>query len=185
MNPKTVEFLAKKVAATSGDARTFLELVSSAIEECRENLPPSKLAAELTQPVVKLPHAMMAVKKQNPKITDLIKSLTRYEQFTLICGVHLARILGNKQVKPASIRRLVVEAIDTGNELSLEEFKGVVERLIDSGLLKISGRFKMDNPISFDLQLEDVECALEDTFNDAFHQRIVERIQSVNVDSLI
>ena len=46
MNPKTVEFLAKKVAATSGDARTFLELVSSAIEECRENLPPSKLAAD-------------------------------------------------------------------------------------------------------------------------------------------
>lgn len=184
VHTKAVELLAKKVAATSGDARTFLELITCAIEVCQEQLPAAKLEAELIEPVVKIPHAMAVVRKQNPKMSYLIDSLTGMEKNTLICGVHLARALGDKKVKLDILRRICLESFGIDSQMSMQDFKGIFERLIDQGLLKINGMLRTDSPVSFDLQLEDVESTLESTLNGAFYERMKARIQALDVGSL-
>jgi hypothetical protein len=72
-----------------------------------------------------------------------------------------------------------------------EEFKESIERLSDSGLLTLDNGDKRsfassvgvaqgNQPVRFDLQLEDVESALEEFIkSQSFFQRLVERVQAI------
>jgi hypothetical protein len=184
-----IAFLASKVAATSGDARTMLGLVASAIEACREKLPKATLSAVLSGPVVKMPHAMMAVKKQNPKVKDLIESLPQFEKYTLCCGVNLSRARLGQELTLGRLFNDCIYAFGIECQLTIEDFKLLLERLIDKGLLKLENgdHFSGVNsedlkqiPLRFDLQLEDVVFALaEGIEKEGFYQRIKERCQEI------
>jgi Cdc6-like AAA superfamily ATPase len=198
VDPKMVEYVASKVAATSGDARKFIDLVSRAVEVCREKLPNNILNSKLEKPVVKLPHAMMIIRQTNTKYKDLIESLPNYEKYTLCVGVQLSRTLGSTPLTLAVLKKFSMQAfgLDKGLDscISLEDFKGIVERLVDTGLLRMADDEKrklsseplgnlLSFPIRFDLQLEDVESALEETLlKEDFYKRMVERTKSIRVD---
>jgi hypothetical protein len=166
-------------------------LVSCAIEACREKTPKARLAAELTSPVVKLPHAMMAIKKQNPKIKDLINACPNYEKYTLCCGVHLSRALEGQDVTLGRLFQMCMEAFGNIGKLEMEDFKGILERLVDKGLLKMAddekksfSRAPSGNliyfPLRFGLQLEDVVSALEEgILKEPFYQTIVRRCDAL------
>jgi Cdc6-like AAA superfamily ATPase len=192
VDKKALEFIAAKVSASSGDARKYLELVTIAIQSCRQKLPLITLNNEpLTKPVVTIRQAMMAIRDSITKYTDIIQSLTTFEKVTLCVGVHLARKFDGNSVTISQLKDLTMECFGADNDVSIEDFKGVVERLIDSGLLLLDAEAKrklsamrmgelMRFPIGFDLQLEDVVSALDDTLmKEDFYKRLVERVKAI------
>jgi len=183
-----LDFFARKVSATSGDWRKYADLLSQTLRS-RKVVPP-----DAPLPLVRLPHAMMVNRQNNHQYMDLIASLTSLEKNTLCVGVHLSRQLGNRPVPLHLLREYSMQAFGMDPDLqyevySLEDFKGVMERLVDHGLLKMDRRFQSfrnsNSTVQFDLQLEDVETALEKTLlKDGFFQRMVERIQGMNVSAV-
>jgi hypothetical protein len=184
-----IAFLASKVAATSGDARTMLGLVASAIEACRGKMPKAELSAVSMGPVVKMPHAMMAVKKQIFKVKDLIESLPNFEKYTLCCCVNLSRARVGQQLTLGRLFNDSIYAFGIDCQLTIEDFKLMLENLIDKGLLKMENGAQFSGvnsedlkqiPLRFDLQLEDVVLALEEGIEkEGFYQRIRERCQEI------
>jgi Cdc6-like AAA superfamily ATPase len=193
-----IEFVASKVAATSGDARKFLDLVSRSVFTCKEKLTKSALGSQMEKPVVKLPHAMMVIRETNTRYKDLIESLPSYEKYTLCVGVNLSRALGSQKLALGVLKSWCMEAFGLDpllDSVSLEDFKGIIERLADNGLLRMTECDKgalsaepMGNllryPVRFDLQLEDVESALEETvMKEDFYKRIVDKVKSIDVST--
>jgi Cdc6-like AAA superfamily ATPase len=189
---KSMEFIAAKVAASSGDVRRYLELVTSAIRRCLQTLPTSKLESSVTTPVVTIKDAMLAIRDSNLKHKDIIEGLTTFEKVTLCAGVHLARKYNGTAFTMKQLKELTMECYGADNDMELEDFKGVMERLQDNGLLLLPEEDRrrlrqgmslpdlMHLPIKFDLQLEDVESAVEDTLmTEGFYQRLVERVKSL------
>ena len=189
---RTMEFIAAKVAASSGDARKYLELVCITMERCLEKLPAARQDAELTKPVVTIRDAMMAIRETNVKYRDIIESSPFLDKVTLCTGVHLSRKLGSRPVLLRELMALTIECGGVEIDAGPEEFKESVERLSDSGLLTLDngdrrsfssslGMGLQNMPVRFDLQVEDVESALEEFIkSQGFFQRLVERVQRIN-----
>jgi Cdc6-like AAA superfamily ATPase len=91
VDPKVVAYMASKVSATSGDPWKCLSLVAKAIELCQEKGPTSFLESIVLGPVVKMLHAMMAIREWNIQITDVSDALPAYQKYTFVVGVHLSR----------------------------------------------------------------------------------------------
>jgi Cdc6-like AAA superfamily ATPase len=187
------EFIAAKVSNSSGDARQYLDLVEKAVIFCKRKLSLEKLDNDHSKPIVAIRDAMKAISETNHKSRDIIRSLTSTEKMTLCAGVHLARKLGGKPVELGKLRTLTMMAYGLDSDLSLEDFKGVIERLQDNGLLKLNEKEKqaftktgmcslLRYPVQFDLQLEDVDSALEDTLmKEEFYKNMVERLRNAAV----
>ena len=68
IDPKAIDFVASKVAATSGDARKVLEITSNAVAKCLESLSSEERNdTKLEKPIVSLKFMLKAVKGYNPK----------------------------------------------------------------------------------------------------------------------
>ena len=192
VHQKAHEFIAAKVANSSGDARQYLDLVEKAIIYSRRFMNLFQRCEPLKKPCVTIRDAMVAIRETNQKCKETILALTSYEKMTLCAGVHLSRKLGGKPVRMGKLRTLVMTALGMEADVSLEEFKGIIERLQDSGLLKLQEREKqaftkmpmlalLHYPVQFDLQLEDVDSALENTLmREDFYKRMVGRLQGIS-----
>jgi len=191
VDKKAHVFIAAKIANSCGDARKYLDLVIKAVQNCL-----SKLSLEIrdtvhTKPIVMIRDAMLAIRETNHSSKKIIESLTSYEKMTLCAGVHLARKLHSNVTTLGTLRKLTIEAFGMDSDFSMEDFKGVIERLEDSGLLKladtdrrglpgISSSSLVNYPVKFDLQLEDVDSALENTvMKDNFYKRMVDRVNNM------
>ena len=197
VDTRTLGFICSKVAATSGDARKVEELVSSSIHACLSMLSESELDSELEKPVVKLPHVMVQIRASNPKYCEIVRHLPTYQQMTLSVGVILARTLRGKPITLGRLKGYSMEAFGFDPDydfISTEDFKGIIENLYDTGLLKLSGvknsnSIAMLNPIAlmerlvrFDLQLEDVESALQqELLQQSFYKNMVARLEKLNL----
>lgn len=192
VDKKSMEFIAAKVAASSGDARRYLELVTLSIRRCLEKMPKAKLESKLEKPAVTIKDAMLAIRETNVKHKDIIEGLTTFEKVTLCAGVHLARKYDGEKFTMKLLRNLTMECYGADNDMELEDFKGVMERLQDNGLLLLPDEDKkrlrqgmslqdlMHLPMKFDLQLEDVESAIEETLmKEGFYQRLVDRVKAL------
>ena len=150
------------------------------------------------RPIVQLTHAMTVLRSKNKKYKDIIESLPALEKYTLVCGVHLSRSLDDGKALPLSVlKSFSMEAFGydeaTSDPVTLEDFKGIVERLSDYGLLTLAEHDTKDLytesihnlmtfPVKFGLQLEDVESALEETLlKEPFYQKIVARTRSIKL----
>lgn len=190
--PKMLEFVARKVSASSGDARKMMEIVTNAIVACRKQLTANFLTSNFNGPLVNLTHAMAAIREANRKYTLLINSLTTYEKAALCAGVNLSRMLGSKPLKLGMLLdySLMLLGIDHHSDdfITMEDFKEIVERLVDWDLIRLvnfdQSSLSMSRlsqlSITFDLQLEDVESALESSLKyDAVYKRMVKKITSI------
>ncbi|KAG7344283.1 AAA domain containing protein [Nitzschia inconspicua] len=192
VDKKAMEFIAAKVAASSGDARRYLELVILAINSFLEKTPRAKLEAPLLKPAVTIKDAMLAIRATNTKHQDIIEGLTTFEKVALCAGVHLARKYDGKSFTMKLLKDLTMDCYGVDNDMELEDFKGVMERLQDNGLLLLPDEERnrlrqgmslqdlMLLPLKFDLQLEDVESAINDTLmKEGFYKRLVDRVKSL------
>ena len=197
VDPKLIEFASSKVSASSGDARRVLEFVSKAIDNCREKLSQDRLDENFEsfsegQPLVKLPHIMAVIREVNPKYTHLINDLPTAAKTALCVATTLARALADCDASTPTLGELKNYTMDAlkNEDMSNDEFKTVLEMLVDSGLLKLTqsdtkllrteSLMTMHRaPIGLDLQLEDVESAIDKTLlQEPFYQNLVERVKS-------
>ena len=191
VDPKVVEYMASKVSATSGDARKCLSLVAKAIELCRQKGPTSFLESIVLGPVVKMPHAMMAIRESNIQITDVIDALPSYQKYTLVVGVHLSReFKKTKLIQFGELKNRALAAFgflpNLDCVITLEDFRGIMEKLVDAGLLKGDGfdyltpmGVLLTREVHFELQLEDVESVLEQTvLQETFYKGMLHRLNA-------
>ena len=196
VDKKAMDFVAAKVASTTGDARRYLELITKAIIHYRNKTSNTTLSSTLIKPVVTIRNAMMAIRQTNYKHKDIIDGLCTVDKVTLCTGVHIARKLDGEEVTVKDLRDIVVECFGFEYDLDMMEFKGVLERLVDSGLLVLPeeqkrkiqqgmyGHELMRCQLCFELQLEDVESALDESvMKEPFYQKIVERVKSIRVNN--
>ena len=188
VDPKAVEFFAKRVAATSGDARKLLDLIAKAASKCKEQLPYYCIESSKASIVVKMPVAMTALSREslNPKYTTLIEGHPSTRRALLCVAVTLARSRRKcNQPTLGELRRYCMDAFAEDIEIDANGFKDAIEALSNTGLLLLAKpdkkRFSVESasglsmvPIRLELQLEDVESAVESELLDTgFYHRLV------------
>ena len=179
VDEKAIEFLSKKVAGASGDARKFLEILSRSIASAKEELSEAAINAIHDKPVIKVPHFIKTVKSSTIKYKEVVESAPSHEKHILFVCIHLARTIG---ARPLSLSRLLwicQQVFDALELTSVSELTSILARLLDSGLLKWTQRL---DKIRFDSQLEEVESAVEEVLLiQKFYRTTFEALEKLNV----
>lgn len=180
VDEKAIEFLSKKVAGASGDARKLLEILSRSIAAAMEEMSDATLNALHEKPVIKVPHFMKTFKSSTIKYKELVESSPNHEKHILCVCIHLAQKIGSRPLSLSRLLWICQQVFDAFDLSSVSELKSTLERLLDSGLLKwIPLR---DDKIRLDVQLDDVESAVEEVLlNQNFYSAIFEKLDTLNV----
>lgn len=184
IDPKAIEFAAKKVSASSGDARKVLDLAHNAVTICETSLSPDQLKATTTdEPVVTLKDMLKAAKASTP-FADIINGLPLFAKVILCVAVTLNQEKKDKNISEQMtlglLRNLSMRALDDdvcGDSIDISTFGTLFEQLLDAGLLSLPNHQSYasallhcsslySTPIDFGVQLYDVESALEATLGD-------------------
>lgn len=197
-----LELMARRIAATSGDARGVLEMAIKAIDHCHESnsetdrkaivVPPGDLISEKpssakSYPLVKVNHVMQVVRDSNPRLTESILGQPRAAQVVLCVALTLSRRMSADTVITLSSLLEYTRAASRFGLLeapSSSDFSDIVKNLSDAGLLMIgddpSQCFSYDAsraPIRLGVQLEDVESAMGETIlTQPFYAKIRENL---------
>lgn len=190
---KALELVSKKIAATSGDARKALETVSNACQRCQDTLSEEELSKDVVgneSPPVKIKHMMWAIREGNLiKHAEVIRRLPQLAKVLLCIAVAYSNAMGpNAEVTLAQLKRLCYKSTDFAlfDESDLGLISGLCETLCDCGLLRVvnDAHFDPHDPhakLSFGVQMDDVECALEESLvngeNGAFYSRMMDYVQ--------
>ena len=193
VDPKALQFIAKKVESSSGDARKALEMAATAIQLRLKEI--EELDPEETQeldsavgPLVKVKHAAVASKDEATNWQDRISGLPLVGKMILCVMSTLTQAKVCKTTF-GELKRFVSDCL-TGNGLEdemvgYEDFLTLVSTLVDGGLLRASSNASHDEifdptrvladvckePIYLAMQQEDVEKALSRELKQAyFHE---------------
>jgi hypothetical protein len=151
-------------------------MTSKAIDKCIEKMPKTRRDSSEEGIIVKLPFAMMAIRENMTKYADMINGLTTMGKSILCVATRLARHVDSSELTLGTLKNYCMDAFGHDamlDEVSMEDFKSVVENLVDGGLLCVAEcdrkRLSTESfhslsmiPIRLDLQLEDVESAVEE-----------------------
>lgn len=181
---KAIEFLSMKVAGSSGDARKFLEILSRSISGLMEGMNAEMLNARHEKPLLKVPHVMKTFKASTIKCRDLVEGAPANEKTVLCVCVHLSNIITNRPLPLTILLEICKEAYEVFELETVSEMKSIVERLLDSGLIKLhGGRILANDRIRFEPQLEDVEAAVEEVLlKTSYYEKMVQKLQGMNVN---
>ena len=142
MDPKAIEFIAKTVANTGGDARKALELASKAVMNCYEGLhaagiKKSKSSRDDPKPLVTLKHVLAIHGTQSKKFQDIIERLPE-DGKAILCILSVLSQNSVTQTTYGRLRQFVTQCLDDGGKEALEkdEFQLLLETLRDSGLIR-------------------------------------------------
>ena len=185
---KTIEFLAKKVSGGSGDARKFFELISRSIYHRLEKIHgnPCEENKLVEKPVVTVLDAIKVLKGDSVRTKDLLEALPRYEQMVLCLCIQLESILGARPFSLNFLKRVCMAAYEKlfDEKTTEDDLRGLVGRLVDSSLLKLSN-FDPQAPIPqlrLHTQLQDVSTAVErDFMSKNIFQQMAVRLKSLQV----
>jgi hypothetical protein len=138
-----------------------------------------------------MPHAMMAIRESNIQITDVIDALPSYQKYTLVVGVHLSREFKKpKLIQFGELKNRALAAFgflpNLDCVITLEDVRGIMEKLVDAGLLKVDGfdyltpmGVLLTHEVHLELQLEDVESVLEQTvLQETFYKGMLHRLNA-------
>ena len=193
VDSKVIEFIASKIAATSGDARKVLEMTSKAIDKCIENMPQTRRDSNEEGTIVKLPFAMMAIRESMAKYADLIKRLPLVGKSILCVATRLARHGADfkSELTLGTLENYCMDSFSDDamlDQFSREDFMSVLGNLVDGGLLHVAecDRRRLPTPrslamipIRLGLQLEDVESAVEEELlQQDFYSSLLARLAS-------
>jgi cell division control protein 6 len=112
---KALELVSRKVAATHGDARMALEIVSDAVGHCEDSLSESELFEEVNNddsPPVKIKHMMRAIREGNLiKYAEIIRKLPQLTKIVLCIAVAYGHAKGpNAELSLGYLRKLCLIA---------------------------------------------------------------------------
>jgi Cdc6-like AAA superfamily ATPase len=180
-----IRLLSKSVAQSSGDARKFLEILSRAISERLDAMDEKDLNAIHEKPVLKPPHILKTSKASVLKTKDMLESAPAYEKHVLCLCVHLAKMIGSRLLPLRTLLSICQDAYEIFDVSGIGEIRTIVERLKDSGLLRLNNSAKSgDNQtIQFAQQLEEVEMAVDEVLvQQNFYRKMVEKLRSMRFD---
>lgn len=184
VDEKAIEFLSKKVAQSSGDARKFLEVLSRCVIDLLDSMSEEALNAPLDKPVVKVPHILKADRASTIKYRDLIQDAPAHEKHVLCICVHVAEIIGSRPISFKTLLSICNEAyLELAEIETVSEIRSIAERLKDSGLLQFNISKGVDSQkIQFAGQLEDVVSAVEEVLmKQNFYRSMVERLKAMKI----
>lgn len=190
VDSKAIEFIAKKVASSSGDARRAIEMASLAIQHRMKDLPdPSPTS---TVPLVKIPHVIQANKDTMANLQERINGQPAVGKIMLCVLISYAQA-GVLECTVGELKNCVATCTaEIGSDddmLQLDDFVVLLETLVDSGLLRATingrqgGEFRLfgrslpeihKQPIQLGLQLSEVEKVLESELCQGFYKSIRE-----------
>ena len=200
MDSKALELVSRKIASTSGDARKVMEIVSNAVQRCIDSLSEEALSQEVgvdDKPPVKINHMMWAIREGNViKHAYVIQKLPQLAKIVLCITVAYGHAIGPKaEISVSLLKKLCTQAtkhalFDSSDIASISSF---VELLCDSGLLRVAnnGHFDPhdnDPKLIIDVQLDDVECALDESLlsgeHGAFYSRLMEFVERTRCNQM-
>merc|ERR1719356_92721 len=192
VDQKALQLIARRVAASSGDARRALEITSNAIGKCSDLLSKEKLNKIIADddeclPLVKLPHMMRAIREGMPmRHVDVIAGLPQAAKVVLCIAVSLSKVWGpGAEIGINTLKKYCVEATQHTimDEVSIGHVSNLVEMLTDAGVLIASNcvRFSQHDAsakLKLGVQFDDVEIALEQSLlNEGFYRSLYDYVR--------
>ena len=192
MDPKALQLISRRVAASTGDARRALEITSNAVGKCYDLLKAEELDHEVNyddecMPLVELPHMMRAIREAMPmRHADIISGLPQAAKVILCIAISLSQVWGpTAEISISTLKKYCAEATQHSimDELGIGHVMSLVEMLVDSGLLLTSNSGMLtpydSNPkLKIGVQLDDVEIALEESlFKTGFYLSLVNYVK--------
>lgn len=190
MDSKALELVSRKIAATTGDARKALEIVSSACQRCIDSLSEEELSKKLGKddsPPVKIKHMMWAIREGNlVKHAEVIRRLPPMAKVLLCIAVAYSHKMGpNAEISLATLKKLCQKATEFAlfDDSDVGIVGSLCEMLHDAGLLRAANTSDFDSHDSnakliLGTQMDDVECALEESLvngvNGAFYSKLLD-----------
>eukprot|EP00956_Cyclotella_meneghiniana_P044809 scaffold337311_cov96-Cyclotella_meneghiniana.AAC.1 len=115
VDSKALELVSRKIAATSGDARKVMEIVSNAVQRCIDSLSEEALSKEVgvdDQPPVKINHMMWAIREGNIiKHAYMIQKLPQLAKIVLCIAVAYGHVIGPKaEIRISYLKKLCTTA---------------------------------------------------------------------------
>jgi len=196
-----ITYLSKKVAKDNGDARSVLEIMSSAVMECNSTITEEQLnEIEYCSPVVKLKHVMKTLRESGrTPYAAIISNLPQSQKVVLCIAMTLSQVSPSWSVITFSqLRRYCGNATHRNilTCLSVDGLMSIVKSLEDAGLLKVGegnnvfSHFNGDNvyncPLRLGAQLEDVECALgEALLQQEFYKSLCNHVRKNDAENMM
>lgn len=177
MEPSAIEYVAKTVAGSGGDARKALEMASKAITNCLDELTENSLAST-PHNLVKLKHVLALTTTQSKHYNEIIQGLPE-DGKAVLCVLCVLSKTDFTRTTLRALRRFVAECMDeaaNGFELSsFADFRLIMETLENSSLIRLGSNtgknYKLpDNPTLTELlntpicigtQASDIEKAIQ------------------------
>lgn len=185
--PNVLDYIAKKVASSTGDARKALEMAANAVQHRLEQ---TKETESAIGHLVKMPNVVLANKDETVNLKDRIAGQPIVGK-VILCVLTSFAQAGVLESTVGELKLCVSDCMQLcGSEdemLQMDDFLVLLETLVDSGLLRaspdgqpgdefcLSGRILSDvhhQPIFLGTQLDEIERALESDLKQAFYQTI-------------
>lgn len=194
--PNVIDYIAKKVATSTGDARKALEMAANAVQHRIDQFQGSTTGSTDGH-LVKMPNVIQANKEEILNLRDRITGLPAVGKVILCILTAYAQAGGAIKTTIGELKQCVSECMrQTGMEdemVQMDDFLVLLETLVDSGLLRasfsttnssngnglnLSQRTLSDvhrQPIYLGIQLDDIEKVLESDLTQTFYQNLRER----------
>lgn len=185
--PNVLEYVAKKVSSSSGDARKALEMTANAVQYRLDET--SEVGSTIGH-LVKMPDVVRANKEEASNLKDRIAGQPIVGKIMLNVLTAYAQS-GSLETTVGELKNCVSEGMrHIGSEddmLQTDDFLVLLETLVDSGLLRasldvqpedgcrLSGRVLAEvhrQPISLGIQLEEIEKLLETDLKQPFYKNL-------------
>jgi Cdc6-like AAA superfamily ATPase len=194
--PNVLDFIAKKVATSTGDARKALEMAANAVQHRIDQLH-GITSGSTDGHLVKMPNVIQANKDEVMNLKDRVSGLPAVGKVILCVLTSFAQANGAMNTTIGELKQCVSDCMRQTNMedemVQMDDFLVLLETLVDSGLLRasrstthgskgnnldLSQRSLSDvhrQPIRLGIQLDDIEKVLESDLTQTFYQSLREK----------
>ncbi len=197
--PNVIDYIAKKVATSTGDARKALEMAANAVQH-KIDQSNGSMTDSTDGHLVKMPQVIQANKEEIMNLKERISGLPSFGK-VILCVLTTYAQAGAVDTTIGKLKQCVSECMrQTGMEdemVQMDDFLVLLETLVDSGLLRASssttqgskGNFSQQTlsdvhrqPIRLGTQLDDIEKVLESELKQSFYLNLRENARSRRQD---
>lgn len=193
-----LELIARKVSASTGDARKALQLASKAIVKMMDGAKKEELDGlrggegkqlKVKQLKVKMIHVMQAVKETGGSRTQAIEALPHTCKIVLCIAMSLCSnesVAAGMSIAQGDLHDYCRGAVDEDllDDLNSADFCDILSQLQEAGLLEFGGHGTpsqqfdaRSNMVTLCVQQIDVECAINKTLGEVpFYSKIMAKV---------
>jgi Cdc6-like AAA superfamily ATPase len=203
--PNVLDYISKKVASSTGDARKALEMAANAVQQ-KIDQSTSCIADTTDGYLVKMPNVVQGNKEEVLNLKERITGQPVVGKVILCVLTSYALAGGAVDTTIGELKQCVSECMrQTGMEdemIQMDDFLVLLETLVDSGLLRASTTTRANTnnksngmnlsrltlsdvyrqPIRLGIQLDDIEKVLESDLKQTFYQNLRDRAKARRQD---